>query len=73
MYILFLLQNKTSQHPTIQFLGNEGVSEYSAISVVNSLACVISGFSRGVNKIFALLGFYAAQIVSLLSTFRDDL
>jgi len=32
--------------------------------------CLISGFSRGINEICALLGFYATKS-SLLPTFRD--
>jgi hypothetical protein len=35
--------------------------------------CVVSGFRRGVNEIFALLEFYAAYIASLSPTFRDNL
>ena len=31
----------------------------------------ISGFLRCINEIFVLLGFYAAQISSLIPTFRD--
>jgi hypothetical protein len=34
---------------------------------------VSSGYRSGVNEIFALLQFYAAQIGSLLTTFRDNL
>jgi ribosomal protein S14 len=30
----------------------------------NSRACVISGFRRGVIEVFALLGYYAAFIVT---------
>ena len=35
--------------------------------------CVISGFRLGVNEIRALLGFYAAQKVSFIPTFRDNI
>ena len=39
-------------------------------------SCVISGFRRGVNEIFALLGYYAEQIRSYRrfgTTFRSHL
>jgi hypothetical protein len=35
--------------------------------------CVIAGFSRSVNEIDALLGFYKAKNGSLSPTFRDNL
>jgi len=34
---------------------------------------MISGFRRGVNEVFALLGCYAASIGSYWPTFRDNL
>jgi hypothetical protein len=34
--------------------------------------CVVAGFRRSVNEICALLGFYTAQNVSLLPTFRGN-
>jgi hypothetical protein len=34
--------------------------------------CVISGFRRDVDKICALLGYYAASSGSSLTTFRDN-
>jgi len=37
------------------------------------VSVVISGFRRCVNEIWSLLGCYAAQIGSLLSTFGDNL
>jgi hypothetical protein len=40
---------------------------------MNEEGCVISGFCRCVNEIFALLGCYAAYIGSELPTFRDYL
>jgi len=39
----------------------------------NSDDCVISGFRRGVNEIYALLGSYAAWIGNYVPTFRDSL
>jgi hypothetical protein len=37
----------------------------------NPSRCVISGFCCGVNEIFAVIGFYTAQICSLLLTLWD--
>jgi hypothetical protein len=34
--------------------------------------CVITVFCHGVNDIFSILGFYAAQIGRLLQTFKDN-
>jgi hypothetical protein len=49
---------------------------YLKISVTSVLIlcekCVTSGFRRGVNEIFALLGCYAALIGSYLPTFREN-
>jgi hypothetical protein len=44
-----------------------------AVSGKTKRRCVIAGFSRSVNEICALLGFYTAQNGSLLPTFRDNL
>ena len=44
-----------------------------AVSGKTKRRCVIAGFSRSVNEICALLGFYAAQNGSLLPTFRDNI
>jgi hypothetical protein len=43
------------------------------ICLLQAGSCVISGFRRDVNGICALLGCYAALIVSLLPTFRGYL
>jgi hypothetical protein len=50
-----------------------GPSTTLRIVVRNHTNCVISGFPRGVNELFVLLGFYEAWIGSLLPTFRDNL
>jgi hypothetical protein len=36
-------------------------------------SCMITGFRRGVNEIFALLECYAVHIGSYITTFRDNL
>jgi hypothetical protein len=40
---------------------------------INPFLCVISGFHRGANEIFTLVGIYAEFIDCSLPTFRDNL
>jgi len=54
---------------------NESVHFFKklAVSGKTKRRCMIAGFTRSVNEVCALLGFYAAQNGSLLPTFRDNL
>jgi hypothetical protein len=67
----------TQRHTQVQGSWSSYLRHSSSASTVftlkRTIASLTSGFRRDVNDIFALLGFFAAQMGSLLPTFRDDL
>ena len=57
---------------SFSFCGTALVATYPVRNINGSL-CVISGFRRGVHKICAVLGYYAAYSGNYLPTFRGNL